>query len=91
LPVENWIHQHIAHLDRVPTTPLPVWADVHAAHKAIKDACGWLYNLLTGHSPDFHLTIAVDWEESLMVPWMPMSTRVAHLRRMREQKKLAPT
>lgn len=84
--VSDWVSQNIAHLDKNRTVPTPKWEDFHAVHKAVTEFFTWLYTLLTSCSLVPRVVIAVDWEEALMVPWLPMSTRVKYIREMRAQR-----
>jgi hypothetical protein len=81
--VSDWISQNVAHLDISKTVPTPKWEDFHQVLSAVTEFFTWMYTLLTSCSLVPHVTIVVDWEEALMIPWMPMSTRVKRLRSMR--------
>jgi len=84
--VSDWVSQNVAHLDNNPTVPMPNWGEYFSALSEIRGFFTWMYNFLTGCSLEPRVTMAFDWEESLMIPWMPMTTRVKRIRENRAQR-----
>lgn len=84
--VSDWVSQNVAHLDNNPTVPMPNWGEYFSALSEVRAFFTWMYNFLTGCSLEARVTMAFDWEESLMIPWMPMTTRVKRIRENRVQR-----
>ena len=78
-PAYAWISQNIAHIDVSKRAPMLTWAQCEAVLDASRELFGHLNWILTGcfgYSPP---PLDNDWEYHLMIPWMPMSPRVAGL------------